>query len=810
MLQKQMLLCRFNLQKLSRKQSLWWRKGGSKGLVFLLASLIFLSGFGGFLGLLTAQTGDVAVSLTVVPLLDMHGVPAVNEDGTFYPCDRFEIAYSIELTSGDSSGFDEIKISYDSSAFNMFSNSSAFGVARVGGGYFEVLSSAKPGTYSFFVEVWGNRLVDDTGAESYVLAKAAINIEVVEYDPHFVLNLAYTIPSTNSSSSNSSNGGGGSSFEKPFVLIVRYDGNGPDFNLRQRAVIDDYFWSGYAQKMPELDAMQQTLTPNLTVADFFNQTSNVQFLAQGIPNDGAKFSQPIVSVDETSFQSSALPKTFFWETNSNHTYIWTQTLSETDTPSGSLTGLYEWFEWQLCLVFPPSLNGGDGGQGVLSQTNQTLIQEALQNQLSEQFNSRNGTLTVNQFGNTITAMYAHNKLLENFAQEAGVARNKTLQCLTQMPLYFNAQERYAKIQYQLDQAVVNEVVAQNFTAAICYNVSLGCGFFGKPVYFEANFTAQYEFFDKLFNATAYKWNPLLQQWGVDSTVSIRAVFGSAFNFTETDLLRSEFEEQTSDPIALKLAMDDLYDSGPQTFSGVGGVVEANLKRTSPLYYSLRVEAGQQASLQQRVFLERTVQLSFRDNTPYVLPLNFDSTSPLQVNVTADGAQSALLSLDAPVELGGLTNVTVYLITKAPQGKSLSELSKSQFDLKLLRILNVTSPQEQVQAPVGYNDKQNVQQFYQYYTGYSSVFDEGCLGFWGQTQIVVQKDQNIIALTSQGEALLYVEATNIWGTSFHQIVPIQPYSKPHWDIPFNEVTIYLVALVVIAIIVSFLVYRLKTK
>jgi hypothetical protein len=585
-------------------------------------------------------------------------------------------------------------------------------------------------------------------------------------------------------------------------MIVRYEGNGPDLILAQRAVVDEYYWTGYAQKIPQLDAMQQQmLTPSLTVADFFNQTSNVQFLAQGIDQE-AKISQPLVVVDGQNFQHSELPKTFVWETNTNHTYTWTQTLTETNTATNSLTGLYEeeWFEWQLCIVFPPSLNSMD-----LSLANQTQSQEDLQNQLAEQFNSKNGTLTVNQFGNTLTALYAHNKPIEKFAHEMGVEKNQTLQCLTQMPLYFNSTEQYAKIQYRLDPAVAKEITTQNFTHALTYNISMGNSLFGNPVYFEANFTAPYEYFDKLFNATAYQWNHTLQQWSIDSTVNVVAVLESAFNFTQTDLFVAEFEEQTTDPTALRLAMEDLYDTGPQTFTGIGGGIEANLKRTSPLYYHLCIEAEKQP--QQRVALERTVQISFRDNKPYTLPLNFDSTSPLQVNITADDTQSTFLSLDAPIELGGLTNVTIYLITKTPP-ENLNTLSKNQLDLKVLKTLNLTLPQEQVQTPANY-DEQNAQQFYQYYTGYSSVFGE-VLGFCGQTQIALQKNPSTTALTPQGEALLYVEATNVWGTTFHQIISVQPYAKPQWNIPLNEVTLALVVLIVIAILVSFAVYLIKAK
>ncbi|MDR2708131.1 MAG: hypothetical protein LBB87_05250, partial [Nitrososphaerota archaeon] len=183
-------------------------------------------------------------------------------------------------------------------------------------------------------------------------------------------------------------------------------------------------------------------------------------------------------------------------------------------------------------------------------------------------------------------------------------------------------------------------------------------------------------------------------------------------------------------------------------------------------------------------------------------LNFDSNSPLQITVLSDSSQNTILNLDAPAELGGLTNITVYQITNLPT-ENLNALQKNQLDLKLLKTLQLALPQEQVQMSPEH------EQFYQYYQGYSTVFED-ILGFCGQTQIAVQKDKTVTALTKQDEALLYVEATNIWGTTFHQITPISPYSAPKWEIPLSEVTIYLVAITIITIIVSFLLYMIRAK
>jgi hypothetical protein len=727
------------------------------------------------------NTGGWGVFLGVVPLLDKYGHVSMNEDGTFYPTDRFEITYSTELTS--EVDFEKIELHYDRSVFNMFSSN--FGAEGVGGGCFEVLSSASAGVYSFNVEVWGNRSTtnDDSGSECYVMAEVSLFVVVVEYDPHFTVALTYTVPT----------GNGSSSYEKPFALIVRYEGNGPDRNLGQRAVIDDFVWEGYAQKIPQIGQMQQSLTPNLTVASFLNQSSNTQFLAQGI-DDEAKVSQLVLSVDGQGFASKDFPVGFLWETNTNHSYVWTQILPVDGVGGGGVYG--EWFEWQASIVFPPSIDPNQSNQTAMSQ-------EDLQNQLVEQFNTPNGTLITSPFGNTVTAMYAHNKRIDLFAKEVGVEKNQTLNCLIPLPLYFTSQERYAKLQYQLNPAVVAEITNQGFTHALYYNLTTGCSLFGAPRYFDANTTCEYEFFDKLFNATAYKWDHTLQTWSIDPSVTINAAFESAFSFTETDLLRSSFEEQTSDKETLKLAMSDLYDSGPQMFKGTGSI-EAHLRRSSPLYYNLQIAAGQK----QTTVLQRTIELNFRDNNPYNLPLNFDATSPLQIDIIADTTQNTLLSLNAPKELGGITNITIYLVTNIPTGKTIQTISPDSLSLSLLKTMNLTLPQEQTQKPLGYEE--NYQQFYQQYQGYSTIAKEETWGFCGQTQIALSKDQKIVALTEQNEALLYIEATNVWGTTFHQIIPVQPYAKPQWNIPLDKATTYLIAIVIIAIILSVITYLIKTK
>ena len=756
-------------KKVLNKDRLLRFKVNFRGLTFLLILLGVSFGLPFFSNLSAQNTTPVEIEIncTVSPLLDRYGRLSVNEDGTFYSCDRFEIAYSVELARDID--FKGIDITYDRAVFNMF-DGTGFG-SKVGGVSFEVLSSASAGTHAIYLTAHGNRIAGNETIQ--YTATSTVTLQVVDYGPHFTLALAYTIPATNSSSSCVS------SFEKPFALILRYEGNGPNRNLRQRAVIDSYVWEGYAQKIPDLSNTQQTLTPNLTVNSFLSQTSNTQFLTQGIDT---KTSQTILTVDGKNFLCTELPLSFSWETNTNHTYTWTQILSVNGE---------EWFEWQASLIFPPQINPNT------QLDNQPLSQEDLQNRLVEQFNALTGNLTATNFGNTVTALYARNKNIALFAKEANVDEDQILNCLTPEPIYFTSQSRYAKLQYQLNHKVAKEIIAQNFTNNLYYNLTVGCNIFGTPKYFEANFTCPYEFFSKPFNATAYKWNPTSQNWVIDNTVHIDVTFESALNITATDILRANLEEQTSDQTALKMALEDIYDSNAQTFKGTG-TLNAQIRQTSPLYYNLKIQAGNQ----QKIQLQKTVQISFQSNHTYNLPLNFDPNSPLQVTVLSDSAQNTILTLNAPSELGGLTNVTVHLITKL-SSENWSMLSKNQLELKQLKTIELTLPQEQIQMPPEH------EQFYQYYSGYSEILED-ILGFCGQAQIVVYKDRGVTALSGQGEVLLYVEATNVWGTTFHQIVSVQPYSAPKWEIPINEATIYLVAIVIIAIVIGFATYLIRAK
>ncbi|MDR2203201.1 MAG: hypothetical protein LBE76_02660 [Nitrososphaerota archaeon] len=147
-------------------------------VVLLLSSLSYFSVQG-----VQSVVGGECVVLSVMPLLDKYGCVSVNADGSFYPCDRFEVAYRVDLPG--EFVFETVELAYDFSVFGMF-DSNGLG-SRFGSGLFEVLPSASAGTYLFCVTVWGHVFeIDpepDWTPECFVVAEALVSVEVVMYEP---------------------------------------------------------------------------------------------------------------------------------------------------------------------------------------------------------------------------------------------------------------------------------------------------------------------------------------------------------------------------------------------------------------------------------------------------------------------------------------------------------------------------------------------------------------------------------------------------------------------------------------------------
>jgi hypothetical protein len=536
---------------------------------------------------------------------------------------------------------------------------------------------------------WSNMINSTVDGKRYVLEEvvvterylsyASAKVEVVEYDPQFTLVLAYTIPKSP----------GNNSYEKPFAMIIRYDGNGPEKKLGQRAVIEGWDWWGYASErteqqqlvgltnLPDISKMSiedlMKIMSNLTQLSMFG--GGVTFSVAGINRDTEG---TILKVDGESLVVDDLPKTYNWATNSTHTYEWSLQMPVyewvvVDPMSGAEQ--YEkvddeWFSFEYSLVFPPQLEGIEN----MTQEEFEKAKESLAQQFNSKIGSPRGNVTVAQTGNRVTGVYTHNKLLSSIAQSAGVSAADALKSLQPpFPIFFNNESKYAKVVFLLDDRVADKALEMSFNSSIFYEISfMSSAFTIQPHIFKANYTCPLEYYRKAVNATAVRWDPIAKNWIVDRTVRIEALFDTAFNFTETDWLKDWLKEQTPDETALKMAYEDLCESTPQYFEGLGTALGV-MNRTSPYYYNLNVTAGHGAYTVGSVPTPADVwteSLKTHDAwwTSSTSTLSADTgrkikgTASIKVEENEAGTASATLNLVRPIEATPITELRfkIYL------------------------------------------------------------------------------------------------------------------------------------------------------
>ncbi|MEM2612652.1 MAG: hypothetical protein QXO15_00300 [Nitrososphaerota archaeon] len=424
--------------------------------------------------------------------------------------------------------------------------------------------------------------------ENYI-ADAAITINVVEYDPRFTY-MVYTIPKSP----------GESSFEKHFAVIIRYDGNGPEGKLDQRAVFEGWRWDGWASRVsPQQEAVGLAGVPSLVnikpedasslmkeLQQLFNLTSGVTFSATGIDEDTDGV---ILKVDDEQLTYYMLPKTYKWPVNTTHTYEWSTRMPVYKLIMGPGGAYYmsasdEWFSLEYVQVTFPQLGVNATGKDVMQ------LAEQFTGQLMAKLRSPSGKITVTGLGNKVVAAYSHNKYLRSIAGSAGVGASDALKLLNaQFPVYFNNESRYAKFIFDLDDMVAQEAHRQLFNSSITYVISFTSDMFRSHAY-NVNYTCPLEYYKKMVNATAFKWNPTDEKWDIDHDVMVETIFDVSFNTTEAEWFMGDVKEKGADEIMLRMAEEDVYDCHQQYFGGRGSAIGMML-RTSAFYYNLNATAG---------------------------------------------------------------------------------------------------------------------------------------------------------------------------------------------------------------------------
>ena len=555
----------------------------------------------------------VGVEAELNMTLDEYGRPRGNMDGTFYPGDAFNVTFKAETIN---IGFGRFIFTFDGNVFN----GSKFFPEASGWSVWEIYKTAYAGEYSLNITAEAV-YISPYGGKANVSSSKILTVRVVAYNPHFTVLASYLMM----------NMPGETAFQKPFAVIVRYDGNGPDGNLDQRAVIDGFNWRGYA--FTNMTAENQTIpSPN---------PMETVFYAEGLRLDMIDLYTPVVMVDGVLYYAADLPLRFKWPVGSNHTY--------------------EWMSEVWCTVDPQA---------------RFVYQEVFG------LNKRAGVVTQTAYGSAVVGHYILSKELKYFAygvEEPAVWLNETEVAVNasetpswlqwdrvagtidgglmkvwvnrgRCPPVFDRNLRYAKLIVDVNDTVADRVQESIFMELDIYATFTSKSFTPRPIrLFTANYSYVEQDYMQPFTARAYRLEN--GGWVIDGEVWMEIVFSPAQRVT-ADIYAARYEQILADEVALEMIRQDYVELPDQIFSGRGEVSGEVVNYV--FLYNLTVTA---------VSPERNVSRSF----PVPLLETKRETYPIYVNLRGGGVnatvahetgQYAMIRFAAPPEAGGIVNVTV--------------------------------------------------------------------------------------------------------------------------------------------------------
>ena len=519
----------------------------------------------------------ISINLSKTILLDDANQARGNRDGTYYPGDGFKLTYQVTT---ENSQFENGELLFDESVFNASKTLNE----KAGNVTVELLKTASPGNYTVTVKAAAT-YTSSKGKIYRIESSDRVQVIVVKYDPKFTVLVTYLVLKDR----------GNTSYEKPFAVIVRYEGNGLEHNLNERAIIEDYTWEGVALK--SLSSEGLSITPEIGAVTFY---------AAGI--DYTIEYEPILTVDGAGYSYYQLPAVFRWSVGSEHSYEWVESVPCLSDP-------YATFTFQACV----GLN-------------------------------RTSTIIAPIMGQVATAQYALTKPLKYFAQGEDPIVNWTGR--SGAPLLFNNETRYAKIMINVDDAVMGRVEAANYSQ-VDLEVTFQCSKFSpSPTkLFIANYTYTYEDFVQPLLIKAFKYEG--NEWVTDNSVHMTSAFETPENLTLADIGLVWLGTQSSDEEVWKLVKEDLAEAEPQAFSGAGEIF-GNLSKTS-FVYNLTITAEGYGRI---VPASRLVMIPFGKGETYLVYINL-AGGGVDVTATYDTGQYAYLKIFASPESGGLTKVSVY-------------------------------------------------------------------------------------------------------------------------------------------------------
>jgi hypothetical protein len=163
---------------------------------------------------LVANFIEAAIQSKLVNVTDSYGNNLRNPDGTFYRLDKFEIQYDVIIAGGNRtlppSVTFVVNITYPQNVLSETEKGSGYAI-------FTVLPNAAFAPYNITLTASILNSVD--GSRRAIPSYGYEPFAVVDYSPHFTY---FTYMDYNALNS--------SAYERPFVILLRYDGNSPGYS----------------------------------------------------------------------------------------------------------------------------------------------------------------------------------------------------------------------------------------------------------------------------------------------------------------------------------------------------------------------------------------------------------------------------------------------------------------------------------------------------------------------------------------------------------------------------------------------------
>ncbi|MEM2591394.1 MAG: hypothetical protein QXI60_02305, partial [Thermofilaceae archaeon] len=554
------------------------------------------------------------------------------------------------------------------------------------------------------------------------LASSTAYVTVVAYEPHFTLLLAYSVLNSTTDITNTT---GESSFEKPLAFLIRYDGNGPERNPMQRAIIEDFSWESWLLRgLNETGLLYQAgkledLTRSLPSGNFY-------FYAHGL-DETVLPEEWVLTVDGRMFFPYNLPAAFNWLPSSTHSYSW-----------------------------KTSVQAIDGGffkiQKILGAANET-----------------SGTVTVPAYGGAVAAIYVkhrhpllflnewerHERVFLNWTRARLYYADGSLACAYDIrnndpipPLLFGGDVRYAVFIFKMDELVMERALEQGYEALDLHTYYYSSRFTPSPILVaEFNYTLFYEVFEQLIHVRAVK--PSNGGWEVDGGVFFNITFSLGPVLPEKEMYSAWFGNQTEDEVAVKIALEDVYEPVPQWIAGRGEAL-ALLNKTS--IHIFKIDAFAEGHGKTAKFTVDRAYIKFREE-PYNVYINLVGGG-VNASVLEDTGEYSKLNFTALHEAGGIKSIRIY----DDRGRLLLEREY----------------------------------------GLLAETQHGIFGFAGQMELTFKK------LPGSGSTIRIV-TKNVWGAETALTMEVLPYLEPPFITLMNQIA-FLAACLIVAVVMIALILR----